>query len=156
MRKSFSPGIRKTRESCSDYAGFFDVDNSGMPLLYHCKFRGLHSHLATCYQGCCDDRIKGVAFQVSYQIGLFGLLEKKSSENFDYLPKKFLFHLHDSIRTSQKEMGKLAMDTMAARQQRWRERSNRGFKLKTSHTVNSAVEMAINEENEGNESMPRL
>ncbi|KAG0043847.1 hypothetical protein BGZ83_010980 [Gryganskiella cystojenkinii] len=56
--------------------------------------------------------------------------------------KEWLF----SIRTSQKEMGKVAMDTMAARQQRWRERSSRGFKLKTSHTVNSAVEMAINEE----------
>ncbi|GJJ72836.1 exocyst complex component 6 [Entomortierella parvispora] len=58
--------------------------------------------------------------------------------------KEWLF----SIRTSQKEMGKLAMDTMAERQQRWRERSERGLKLKTSHTVNSAVEMAINEESE--------
>jgi hypothetical protein len=48
-------------------------------------------------------------------------------------------------------MGKLAMDTMAERQQRWRERSERGLKLKTSHTVNSAVEMAINEETEGTE-----
>ena len=46
-------------------------------------------------------------------------------------------------------MGKLAMDTMAERQQRWRERSERGLKLKTSHTVNSSVEMAINEETEG-------
>ncbi|KAF8972837.1 hypothetical protein BGZ46_010030, partial [Entomortierella lignicola] len=53
-----------------------------------------------------------------------------------------------SIRASQKAMGKLAMDRMAARQKRWRERSNNGFRLKTLHNVNSAVEVAINEENE--------
>ncbi|KAG0357915.1 hypothetical protein BG005_002980 [Podila minutissima] len=58
--------------------------------------------------------------------------------------KEWLF----SIRTSQKAMGKLAMDRMAARQQRWRERSNKGAKLKTSHNVNSAVEVAVNEESE--------
>lgn len=48
-------------------------------------------------------------------------------------------------------MGKLAIDRMAARQQRWRERSNKGAKLKTSHNVNSAVEVAVNEESEGNQ-----
>ncbi|KAF9185313.1 hypothetical protein BGZ51_002737 [Haplosporangium sp. Z 767] len=58
--------------------------------------------------------------------------------------KEWLF----SIRASQKDMGKLAMDRMAARQQRWRERFNKGIKLKASHNVNSAVEEAVNEENE--------
>ncbi|KAF9949893.1 hypothetical protein BGZ72_008346 [Mortierella alpina] len=58
--------------------------------------------------------------------------------------KEWLF----SIRGSQKAMGKLAMDRMSARQQRWRERSNKGLKLKTSHNVNSAVEAAVNEETE--------
>ncbi|KAF8929985.1 exocyst complex subunit Sec15-like-domain-containing protein [Dissophora ornata] len=58
--------------------------------------------------------------------------------------KEWLF----SIRTSQKTMGKIAMDRMAARQQRWRERSSKGVKLKSSHNVNSAVEAAVNEENE--------
>ncbi|KAG0303506.1 hypothetical protein BGZ98_006576 [Dissophora globulifera] len=58
--------------------------------------------------------------------------------------KEWLF----SIRTSQKAMGKLAMDRMEARQQRWRERSSKGLKLKTSHNVNSSVEAAVNEENE--------
>ncbi|KAI1320721.1 hypothetical protein EDD11_010255 [Mortierella claussenii] len=58
--------------------------------------------------------------------------------------KEWLF----SIRLSQKAMGKVAMDRMAARQQRWRERSNRGLRLKTTHNVNSAVEVAVNEENE--------
>jgi hypothetical protein len=46
-------------------------------------------------------------------------------------------------------MGKLAMDRMSVRQQRWRDRSSKGFKLKTSHNVNSAVEAAVNEESEG-------
>ncbi|KAI7820299.1 exocyst complex subunit Sec15-like-domain-containing protein [Gamsiella multidivaricata] len=58
--------------------------------------------------------------------------------------KEWLF----SIRSSQKTMGKLAMDRMAARQQRWRERSSKGLRLKTTHNVNSAVEEAVNEENE--------
>ncbi|KAG0316648.1 hypothetical protein BGZ97_006549 [Linnemannia gamsii] len=58
--------------------------------------------------------------------------------------KEWLF----SIRTSQKAMGKLAMDRMSVRQQRWRDRSSKGFKLKTSHNVNSAVEAAVNEESE--------
>ncbi|KAF9174338.1 hypothetical protein BGX21_000170, partial [Mortierella sp. AD011] len=53
-----------------------------------------------------------------------------------------------SIRASQKTMGKIAMDRMAARQQRWRDRSNKGVRLKTTYNVNSSVEAAINEENE--------
>ncbi|KAF9351418.1 hypothetical protein BGX26_010571 [Mortierella sp. AD094] len=53
-----------------------------------------------------------------------------------------------SIRASQMTMGKLAMDRMATRQQRWRDRSNKGVRLKTTHNVNSAVEVAVNEENE--------
>ncbi|KAG0012615.1 hypothetical protein BGZ80_011625 [Entomortierella chlamydospora] len=53
-----------------------------------------------------------------------------------------------SIRASQKTMGKIAMDRMAARQQRWRDRSNKGVRLKTTYNVNSAVEAAINEEKE--------
>ncbi|KAF9110162.1 hypothetical protein BGX27_006704 [Mortierella sp. AM989] len=53
-----------------------------------------------------------------------------------------------SIRASQKAMGKLAMDRMSARQQRWRERSTKGVRLKTTHNVNSAVEVAVNEEND--------
>ncbi|KAF9963544.1 hypothetical protein BGZ65_002449 [Modicella reniformis] len=59
--------------------------------------------------------------------------------------KEWLF----SIRSNQKAMGKLAMDRMTARQDRWRERSRKGLKLRTSHNVNSAVEAAVNEENEG-------
>ncbi|KAF9433132.1 hypothetical protein BGZ76_009844 [Entomortierella beljakovae] len=53
-----------------------------------------------------------------------------------------------NVRASQKAIGKLAMDRMSARQQRWRDRANKGLKLKTAQNVNSAVEDAINEENE--------
>ncbi|KAK3812105.1 MAG: exocyst complex subunit Sec15-like-domain-containing protein [Benniella sp.] len=55
--------------------------------------------------------------------------------------KEWLF----GIRTSQKVMGKVAMDRMADRQERWRKRE---LRLRTSHNINSAVEAAVNEENE--------
>ncbi|KAF9428505.1 hypothetical protein BGZ94_002134 [Podila epigama] len=57
-------------------------------------------------------------------------------------------HQHVNIRSSQKAMGKLAMERMSARQQRWRERSNKGMKLRANHNINSVVEVAINEESE--------
>ncbi|KAI8347890.1 exocyst complex subunit Sec15-like-domain-containing protein [Mortierella sp. GBAus27b] len=55
--------------------------------------------------------------------------------------KDWLFN----IRSSQKAMGKLAMDRMAERQDRWRKRE---LKLRTTYSINSAVEVAINEESE--------
>ncbi|KAF9361509.1 hypothetical protein BGX34_007109, partial [Mortierella sp. NVP85] len=55
--------------------------------------------------------------------------------------KEWLF----GIRTSQKVMGKVAMDRMADRQERWRKRE---LRLRTSHNINSAVEAAVNEESE--------
>ncbi|KAF9585597.1 hypothetical protein BGW38_001619, partial [Lunasporangiospora selenospora] len=58
--------------------------------------------------------------------------------------KEWLF----SIRTTQKEMGKIAMDRMAERQQRWRERSSADYKLRITHNVNSPVEVAVNEASE--------
>ncbi|KAF9976649.1 hypothetical protein BGZ73_008120 [Actinomortierella ambigua] len=53
-----------------------------------------------------------------------------------------------SVRAKQKVIGELAMDRMVQRQQRWRERATMGLKLRSAHNVNSAVEAAVNEENE--------
>ncbi|KAF9159971.1 hypothetical protein DFQ26_005996 [Actinomortierella ambigua] len=53
-----------------------------------------------------------------------------------------------SVRSKQKVIGELAMDRMLQRQQRWRERATMGLKLRSAHNVNSAVEAAVNEENE--------